>query len=84
MAAQTQLLVKIDPEVKKKVARIARQEGKTTSLVVREMIETYIEERDITATIDDLWARIGRKMKVRGRKPEDVRRAVRASRAAKA
>lgn len=81
MAEQAQLLIKIDPEVKKKVAKLARQEGKTTSHIVREMVEAYVRERDVAAYVDDLWDRIGRKMRAKGRKPEDVRKAVRAVRA---
>ncbi len=81
MSEQTQLLIKIDPELKKKVAKLARQEGKTTSLVVREMVEAYVREHDIASYVDDLWGRIGAKMRTKGRRPEDVRKAIRSVRA---
>ena len=58
----TQLIVRIEPQLKDKVSRLARAEGKTTSDVVRELLEDYIASRDIAASIDGLWERIGRRL----------------------
>ena len=38
---------------------MAKTEGKNASQVVRELMETYITERDVAAHVDGLWARIG-------------------------
>lgn len=62
----TQMIIRIDQDVKNRLNRLARLEGKTTSEMVREMIEERIKERDIGAYIDDLWNRIGGKLKLKG------------------
>jgi predicted DNA-binding protein len=66
------MIIRIDSEIKEKVSKLARQEGKTTSQVVREMIEEYVRERDISSYVDDLWERIGKKVKARKRKIDDI------------
>lgn len=77
----TQLIIRIDSELKEKLARVARQEGKTASQAVRELVARYVEERDISGYIDDLWGRIGRELKERGKAPADVKAATRKVRA---
>lgn len=72
----TQMIIRIDPETKEKLDKIARMEGKTTSQAVRELIETYIKERDIESYIDDLWNRVGKKLKKKGVKPETLEKAI--------
>jgi len=76
----TQMMVRIDPEVKSRFNKLARVEGKTTSQMVRELIEDYIKERDIGAYIDDLWGRIGGKLKSKGIRQRDINRAIREAR----
>jgi len=61
-----QLMIRIDPDLKKSLVRLSRAEGKTTSRMVRELIRDYVKERDITAYIDGLWDRIGNKLAARG------------------
>ncbi len=76
----TQMIIRIDPQVKNRFNKLARGEGKASSQVVRELIEDYIKERDISAYIDDLWDRIGGKLKSRGVKPKDIDRAIKEAR----
>ena len=73
----TQMIIRLDSEVKEKITRLAQAEGKNTSQVVRELIENYIRERDMEAYIDDLWRRIGKKLTSRGVGVEDIERAIR-------
>lgn len=68
----TQMIIRIDPEIKDRLSKLARIEGKTTSQMVRELIEDYIKDRDISTYIDDLWDRIGIKLKSKGVKPGDI------------
>lgn len=68
----TQMIIRIDTEIKEKISRLARQEGKTTSQIVREMIEDFVRERDISTYIDNLWERIGKKLKTKGTKLSDI------------
>ena len=79
----TQMIVRIDPELKTKVNNLAKAEGKSLSQVVRELLEDYIRNRDIGSYIDDLWARIGNKLTSRGLSPKDIQRAIREVRAKK-
>ncbi|MBM3306655.1 MAG: ribbon-helix-helix protein, CopG family [Candidatus Aminicenantes bacterium] len=71
-----QLLVRIDPALKKELERLSRAEGKTTSKMVRELIRDYVKQRDVGAYIDGLWDRIGAKLKARGARPAEVAKAV--------
>ena len=62
----TRMIIRIEPELKDKVSRFARAEGKTTSDVVRKLIEEYISSRDIAAYVDNLWERIGGRLSAQG------------------
>ena len=73
----SQMIVRVDADLKKRVARLAKTEGKNVSQVVRSLLEEYVRERDISAYIDDLWERIGTRLKTRGRSRKDIRRAIR-------
>jgi predicted DNA-binding protein len=73
----TQMIVRIDPELKTKVNTIAKTEGKSISEVVRELLEDYVKDRDIGLYIDDLWKRIGAKLESRGFGPKDIKSAIR-------
>ena len=76
----TQMIIRMDSEMKDRMNKLARVEGKTTSQMVRELIENYIRERDIGPYIDDLWNRIGGKLKSKGVRPRDVDRAIKENR----
>lgn len=62
----TQMIIRMDPDLKEKLNRLAKTEGKTTSQMVRELIEDYIKEHDISSYIDNLWDRVGKKLKTKG------------------
>jgi len=62
----SQMIIRIEPGLKEKVNRVAKAEGKTTSEVVRGLIEEYVRDRDIGAYIDNLWGRIGKMLKSEG------------------
>jgi len=74
------MIIRIDDEIKNRLNRLARIEGKTTSEMVRGLIEDYIKERDIGSYIDDLWNRIGKKLKSGGVTPTTIEKAIMASR----
>jgi Ribbon-helix-helix protein, copG family len=75
-----QMLLRIDPELKAKLDRMARAEGKSSSGMVRELIAAYVKERDIGAYIDGLWNRVGDKLKAKGIEPERINQAVKDAR----
>ena len=78
-----QMIIRIDPELKDRLAKLARIEGKTTSQLVREVMEDYINERDIGAYIDDLWKRVGDKLESKGLKLMDIDKAIKDARKTK-
>ena len=79
----TQMIVRIDPELKTKVNNLAKAEGKSVSEVVRGLLEDYVKDRDIGLYVDDLWQRIGNKLKSRKVGPKEIKRAIRQVRAKK-
>ena len=79
----TQMIVRINPELKNKVNSLAKAEGKSVSEVVRELLEDYVKNRDIGLYIDDLWQRIGDKLVSGNIGPKDIQKAIKESRAKK-
>ena len=76
----TQMIIRIDLEMKNRLNKLARVEGKTTSQMVRDLIEDYIREKDIGTYIDNLWDRIGGKLRSKGINQRDINRAIKESR----
>ncbi len=72
-----QMLIRMEPETKEALSRIARQEGKSASFIVREIINGYIKDRDLGAYIDNLWNRIGKKLEADGINQQDIAKAIR-------
>lgn len=72
-----QMMLRIDPDLKTKASSLARAEGKNISQVMRELLHNYIQERDIGAYAEDLWCRIGRKLKAKGAESGDISRVLR-------
>ena len=58
----TQMIIRVEPDLKKEVSRLAKAEGKNLSELVRELLVKYTKERDMSVYIDDLWERIGQKL----------------------
>jgi predicted DNA-binding protein len=79
----TQMIVRVDPELKTKVSNLAKAEGKRVSEVVRGLLEDYVRDRDISLYVDDLWTRIGSKLASRGVTLKDVSRVIAGARAKK-
>jgi len=68
----TQMIIRMDPDLKDRFNKLVRVEGKTSSQIVRELIEDYIKERDIGTYVDDLWGRIGGKLRSKGVRQRDI------------
>ena len=75
-----QMIIRIDSELKDKLYKLARSEGKSSSQMVRELIQDYLRERDISAYIDDLWKRIGAKLVSKGATTQDIDKTIKKSR----
>ena len=66
------MIIRIDPILKNKVSNFAKAEGKNISEIVRELLVNYTKNRDIGSYIDDLWNRIGTKIKKQGFGSDDI------------
>ena len=75
-----QMIVRIQPDLKAKVNTLAKAEGKSVSEVVRELLDGYVKNRDISSYIDDLWDRVGSNLKSRGVRRSDIHRAIKDAR----
>ncbi|MFN3740795.1 MAG: ribbon-helix-helix protein, CopG family [Thermodesulfovibrionales bacterium] len=71
-----QMLIRIEDSTKERLSRLARLQGRTTSQLLREIIDKYLEEQDIGAYIDDLWQRIGNKLKAKRVTPSQIEKAI--------
>jgi predicted transcriptional regulator len=79
----TQMIVRVNPDLKNKVNTLAKAEGKSVSEVVRELLEDYVKNRDIGSYVDDLWQRISNKLLSRKIGPKEIQRAIQEVRAKK-
>lgn len=73
----TQMIVRLDERTKNRFFKLARMEGRTASEKIREMVEEYIRENDVGLIIDDLWKRVGDKIKRKGFGERDIEKIVR-------
>lgn len=62
----TTMIIRIDDLKKERIAQLAKREGKSVSTILRELIDTYLKERDISLYMEDLWNRVGTQMKDSG------------------
>jgi predicted DNA-binding protein len=67
-----QLTVRIDDELKDQFDKLARHEGKTTSDVVRDLVNEYVQDRDRSAFLRNLWNRMRENAEAAGMTREDV------------
>ncbi len=74
---ETQVIVRVDPQLKKRVNSFAKAEGKTMSLVIRELLEGYVKNHDMSSYIDDLWNRIGSHIRKAGGTQKDIENVIR-------
>ena len=79
----TQMIIRIDSKLKARLQTLAKAEGKPVSSVVRELIEEYVRDRDMASYIDDLWSRIGGKLKDRNVSTKEIQKVIKKVRAGK-
>jgi len=73
---EKQMLVRINEDIKKKFYKVVRMEGKTASEKIREMIEEYIRENDLSTVVDNLWERVSKKIASKGYDERDIDTAI--------
>jgi predicted DNA-binding protein len=72
----TQMIIRVEPSLKNKVSQLAKAEGKNLSELVRELLEKYTKERDMSAYIDSLWDRIGQNFSKNNISEADIEEAI--------
>jgi len=75
-----QILIRMDPALKAQLAKAAKMEGKTSSEVIRALVEDYLRQRDVGAYVDSLWERIGKDFKTKKLTARDISAAIKANR----
>ena len=73
---EKQMVVRINEDIKKKFYKVARMEGKTASEKIREMIEEYVRENDLSTVVDNLWERVSKKIAAKGYGERDIDTAI--------
>jgi predicted DNA-binding protein len=68
----SQVLIRVDKELKDKFQRLSRTEQKSITEKVRELMEDYVKEHDMEAAMRSLWDEIEQSLKKKGYKASDV------------
>jgi len=71
-----QLTVRIDDELKGHLQALARREGKSTSDVVRSLVQRYVQDRDRGAALQALWEQMRQRAEEAGASSKDVEAAI--------
>ncbi|MEA1923567.1 MAG: ribbon-helix-helix domain-containing protein [Pseudomonadota bacterium] len=72
----TQMIIRVESSLKKKVSQLAKAEGKNLSQIVRELLEKYTQERDMGTYIDNLWDTIGKNFAQNNISEADIEKAI--------
>jgi predicted transcriptional regulator len=72
-----QLTVRIDDDLKGHLQNLARQEGKSTSDIVRGLVQRYVRDRDRGAALRALWNQMKQNAEEDQAGPDDVEEAIR-------
>jgi predicted DNA-binding protein len=72
----TQMIIRLESNLKNKVSQLAKAEGKNLSELVRELLEEYIKERDASACIDNLWEKIGQNLAQNNISESDIEKTI--------
>lgn len=73
----SQVLVRVDNDIKDKFQRLSRFEHKSVNEKLRELMKDYVEEHNIEGTMKGLWSEIGGSLKKKGFKVSDVEKTIR-------
>lgn len=76
-------MIRLDPKTKAALQKIAKNEGRSVSDVMRQLVQDYIKDKDMAAYIDDVWSRMGSKMKQSKVDEKKIREAIKEVRKAK-
>ena len=72
----TQMIIRVEQSLKNKITQLAKSEGKNLSELVRELLEKYTKERDMSIYIDTLWDKIGNDLSENHITPQNIEDAI--------
>jgi predicted DNA-binding protein len=72
----SQILIRVDKELKDKFQRLSRAEQKSVNKKVRELMEEYVKDHDMEAAMRSLWDEMGQSLRKKGYKASDVNKMV--------
>ncbi len=79
----SQILVRVDKNLKDKFRRLSGTERKSVNEKLRELMEEYVKEHSLAPAMESLWDEVGLSMKKKGYKAADVEKMVRKIRTTK-
>jgi predicted DNA-binding protein len=79
----TQILIRVDEDLKNTLHRLSRLEQKSLNEKIRELIEEYVREHNMETAMKNLWDEIGESLKKKGYKKSDVDKMIKKARAGK-
>ncbi len=79
----SQILIRVDKDLKDKFQRLSRIEQKSVNEKIRELIEEYVREHSMEASMKSLWDEIGQSIKKKGYRQSDVDKMIRKARTVK-
>jgi predicted DNA-binding protein len=72
----SQILIRVDKELKEKFQRLSRAEQKSVNKKVRELMEEYVKDHDMEAAMRSLWDEVGQSLRKKGYKASDVNKMI--------
>ncbi len=73
----SQILIRVDKELKQKFQRLSKLENKSVNEKIKELMDQYVQEHDMESALRRLWSEIGSSLKKKGYKAKDVERIIR-------
>jgi len=77
----SQILIRVDKELKDKFRRLSRTEQKSVNEKVRELMEEYVKDHSMEAAMKSLWDEIGQSLRKKGYKALGVNKVIKEARA---
>ena len=77
----SQILIRVDKELKDQFRRLSRTEQKSVNEKVRELMEEYVKDHDMEAAMRSLWDEIGQSLRKKGYKASGVNKMIKEVRA---
>ena len=72
----SQILIRVDKELKDKFQRLSRTEQKSVNKKIRELMEDYVKDHSMEPAMRSLWDEIGQSLRKRGYKTSDVNKKI--------